>query len=85
LIFSSVCVPNSLAHRALAAAPLAAAGRISYGLYLWHYPIFLALARDVGLSLGWTLALGAPLAFVAATASHRYVEQPALRLKRRFA
>lgn len=63
-------------------APLAFLGRISYGLYLWHFPIRgelyvtdLPLALRAGLMLGLTL--------LAALASWRFVEQPFLRLKRR--
>jgi peptidoglycan/LPS O-acetylase OafA/YrhL len=44
-------------------------GRISYGLYLWHWPLYYAF--------GW--ALGLPLAIAVATVSYRYVEQPFLR------
>ena len=50
-------------------------GKISYGLYLWHWPLFVAF--------GWRLGL--PLAIVAAALSHRYVEQPFLRRKQRSA
>ena len=44
-------------------------GRISYGLYLWHWPLFFAF--------GWML--GIPLALGAALVSYRFVEQPFLR------
>ncbi len=44
-------------------------GKISYGLYLWHWPLYYAL--------GWKLGL--PLAILVAAASYRYVEQPFLR------
>jgi peptidoglycan/LPS O-acetylase OafA/YrhL len=84
VVFCAVALPDSLPSRVLASGPLAGVGRISYGLYLWHYPIFFALAHDVGLSLGSTLALGAPLSLAAAAASYRWVELPALRLKARF-
>jgi peptidoglycan/LPS O-acetylase OafA/YrhL len=47
-------------------------GKISYGLYVWHWPLYLAL--------GWTLGL--PAAIAVAALSYRYVEQPFLRRKR---
>jgi peptidoglycan/LPS O-acetylase OafA/YrhL len=66
--------------------PLRLIGVISYGIYLWHYPIIQTL-HDHGLGDSGTLstveltvvALG--LASVAATASYVLVERPALRLR----
>ena len=70
-------------HRLLEFQPLVWIGRLSYGLYLWHFPIF----EKVG---GWR-ALGvlrAPVAFAltfsVATLSFYFVETPFLRLKSRF-
>jgi peptidoglycan/LPS O-acetylase OafA/YrhL len=51
--------------------PLRYVGRISYGLYLWHVPLFVLL--------GWRIGL--PLALIFAALSYRYVETPFLRRK----
>jgi peptidoglycan/LPS O-acetylase OafA/YrhL len=48
-------------------------GRISYGLYLWHIPIYVAV--------GWVAGL--PLAILVAMLSYRFVEQPFLRRRYR--
>lgn len=53
-------------------------GRISYGLYLWHYPLIFFIGPLFGLPLPVSIAA----AFVAAAASWRYVEQPAIRWSR---
>ena len=67
-------------------------GRLSYGLYLWHLPIYL-LYDQFGPRLAfrsYTLSVFAPflfkvsLAIGVATLSFYFVEQPALKLKSRF-
>lgn len=72
----------------LSLAPLRYVGRISYGLYLYHYPILFlfALAPYQVDHLGTDPArLAASLLATFATAhlSYRYIESPLLRLKRR--
>lgn len=63
--------------RVFAWRPLAAAGLISYGLYLWHWPVYVVLdARRTGLD-GWPLlALRLAVTTAIALASYHYVEQP---------
>src|SRR5262249_39292383 len=64
---------------------LVAAGRISYGLYLWHYPIswipspFGADPRGQVV----TLLLRTALSFAAAIGSYHLVERPIMRLRRK--
>jgi len=55
LVASVWQLPNSALARALATKPFVALGKISYGVYLWHYPIFLWLnAGRTGFN-GWGL------------------------------
>lgn len=58
-------------------------GQISYGLYLWHFPIYCALLK-AGLNQWQTLLLGIPLSFVAASTSYYLLERPCLTLKKRY-
>jgi peptidoglycan/LPS O-acetylase OafA/YrhL len=66
------------------AKPLVWMGRLSYSLYLWHFPIFrLAALAD----LPWPLyaLVGTGLTFGAGAISHYFIEKPFLDLKQRFA
>jgi len=68
---------DPLLGRFLSQPPLVFVGRISYGLYLWHFPLFLWLDHaSTGLS-GWNLVAGRMAAsFVVASASYYLVELP---------
>jgi peptidoglycan/LPS O-acetylase OafA/YrhL len=80
--------------RTLSAAWLRYIGKISYGIYLLHYPIFLLWAkfirtRDIFASnqvMGNLLGFVGQmlLAFLAASISWHLLEKPILRLKERF-
>ena len=79
---------NSAVRRWLSGPQIVRVGVISYGLYLWHYPIMRWIARD-DWPHAWrwpaVLIAGTMLAFAAATLSYRLVERPFLELKKRFA
>lgn len=61
----------------LSSRPLARVGRISYGLYLFHWPVFLWLdANRTGLSLWPLLALRVAVTGAIAVASYHLLEMP---------
>jgi peptidoglycan/LPS O-acetylase OafA/YrhL len=64
---------------------LAARGDVSYGVYLWGWPVQQAVRALLGPGVGvvGTLMVAAPLTYVVALASWRLVESPALGLKDR--
>ncbi|WP_162940094.1 acyltransferase family protein [Gryllotalpicola protaetiae] len=67
--------------RALSLGPLTTVGKMSYGLYLWHFPVFFVIDASIGLE-HWSaklLAMGIVAAIV--PLSYRFIEQPFLRLK----
>ena len=101
--FVSLAVDNRLhplAKRALTSAPLRACGRVSYGMYILHWPMVvisqpwleakhadLADKGAFGQSLLLALgviALGIVVTYLAAEVSFRVLELPFLRLKERF-
>lgn len=63
------------------APPLLWLGRISYGLYLWHYPIALYLSYKLQLAPWQKITIGIPLSLLASFASYRFVEAPILRAR----
>jgi len=74
--------PRSVFARALACKPLAAIGRISYGLYLWHQPMFLAFTSATLAAAPVEVAVVRFAAtFVMATLSWLLVERFFLRRK----
>lgn len=74
--------PQGLVPRLLSLPPVVAIGLVSYGWYLWHWPL-LAIARSHGLGEHDTardVAL-ALLALAVAGASYRLIEEPIRRRK----
>lgn len=76
--------------RLLESAPMRYLGKISYGLYVYHFPMiwFSARIRDLGLSEMAAKPLTALIAFIAtlmvASLSFHLMEKPLLNLKDRF-
>jgi peptidoglycan/LPS O-acetylase OafA/YrhL len=60
--------------------PLVYIGTISYGFYLWHYPIVLGLSKYG--NMGKMAAL--MLSFGLASASYHWIELPFLAQKKQF-
>jgi peptidoglycan/LPS O-acetylase OafA/YrhL len=73
-------VPGSIPGSVLSWAPLRWVGRVSYGLYLWHWPMGIWLsAPSLGLADRPRQVLEVALTFAAATASFYLVEWPVRR------
>lgn len=74
--------PQVWPSRLLSLPALAWVGRnLSYGMYLWHYPV-LRLLSDLGVDGGWLLWAGVAATVVAALASYHFIERPLLRRDR---
>ncbi len=81
ILIAVVSHPAVSLGRLLGMAPLRYIGTRSYGLYLWHWPIFV-ITRP-GIDIGWTgmpaLILRLGLTALVAEASFRWVEMPVRR------
>lgn len=78
VMIAAVTHPVSVVGRLLGRQPMKYIGERSYGLYLWHWPIFLVLrpGLDVPLEGAANFLLRMGLTFGAAELSYRYVEMP---------
>jgi peptidoglycan/LPS O-acetylase OafA/YrhL len=80
LMVMAAAQPGGWLRRSFSTAPLPAVGRISYGLYLWHWPLFVAISPErVHLHGAWLLVLRLAATFAAAVLSYRLVELPIRR------
>lgn len=77
VLCSVVCSQRSVLSTALSFAPLRYVGRISYGMYLWHFPLFLYLDNARTGLTGWPLfGLRVVATLGVATLSFYLIERP---------
>jgi peptidoglycan/LPS O-acetylase OafA/YrhL len=89
LVLDVLYCPTRLSRLLLENRPLVWVGRISYGLYLWHFPIFNGMLNPtrmakVGITGPALFTVRFAVAFLVAALSFALIERPFLRLKRRF-
>jgi len=79
LIVGSVCVAGGPIARVLSVRPLVWIGTVSYGAYLWHFPVFIELdTARTGLGGAALLAVRVAATFVLAGLSYYLVERPVM-------
>src|SRR6202042_3383870 len=80
VILAIVGAPRSPVPWFLSLPPIRYLGRISYGLYIWHWPLFIWLdAGRTGLSGHGLFAVRAAVTFAVSVISYHLVEQPIRR------
>lgn len=86
VVIAAVAGPTpGLVGRLLCLRPMRAAGDISYGLYLWHWPVYIVLDADrTGISGWWLTAVRVLVSVVISVVSYRYLEEPIRRGRVRF-
>ncbi len=86
VVVGLVVNPGSIPSRLFGLAPLVWIGRRSYGIYLFHQVVFNQAVRNrTHLPPFWSFWFNMAAILVVAELSWRYVEQPFLRRKGRFA
>jgi len=76
---------TTLISRVVAARPLAYVGKISYALYLWHFPVLAIVAAHLPrVSMGIRAVVAIGLSAVFSVLSYHALELPFLRLRARF-
>jgi peptidoglycan/LPS O-acetylase OafA/YrhL len=75
LLLAAGAVANVGFSRILSTSPMVWIGDISYGLYLWHWPL-IVFARALFPGQGWAPSVAAAASFLPSWLSYRYVENP---------
>ncbi|WP_233574213.1 acyltransferase family protein [Amycolatopsis panacis] len=77
--------PRALVSKAFAARPLRWLGRISYSLYLWHWPVYVLLSPErIGLD-GWLRTVVVIAVSIALAALSKYFVEDPIRFRARWA
>jgi peptidoglycan/LPS O-acetylase OafA/YrhL len=70
--------PEGRLARSLSSKALQAAGEMTYGIYLWHWPVILIVKQYTSWPEVPTIAAQVLLSLLVATASYRWIERPIL-------
>ncbi|MFG6487504.1 acyltransferase family protein [Roseateles sp. BYS78W] len=81
LILVILARPEGLIPRMLSLRPMTATGKLSYSLYLWHWPVIVFGRWTSGMERPSESLIALALSFVLAYLSFRFVESPVRQLK----
>ena len=84
LVFYGASAQQGVLRAVLASPPVLGLGRISYSVYLWHWPVFVLTSAE---RTGWTfttaVAVRLPLTLAVSALSYFLLERPFLRRRAR--
>ena len=80
LVTLLVRTSGTVLHRVLERPKIVFLGKIFYGMFLWHYPIFM-LMKDLGAPDLVLVLLGFPLTILMGTLSYVYIERHFMRVR----
>jgi peptidoglycan/LPS O-acetylase OafA/YrhL len=83
-VITAAILPSGPVAWVLALGPIRHLGRISYGVYLYHWPIFLALRQKADLDQWSLLLVGGAITLALAELSFHFLEMPIRRGRRLF-
>ncbi len=83
LILDILVGKRSIVGKILAMKWLIWVGSVSYGLYLWHYPIFRTILA-LGFNHLTVILIGTILTLIVAACSYYFLERPILKFKKSF-
>ena len=72
---------HSIAHRSLAYPGFVFVGRLSYSLYLWHWPVYVLFRWTIGFEEPLQVISASVVTFVLSVLSYYYVERPIWRIR----
>lgn len=85
IIADLVAGTHSIIRKPLSLMPVVYIGRISYGIYLWHYPIFMIIKHNYPeINFVYLMPIKFGVSIFVASLSYSLVEVPFLRLKKIF-
>lgn len=75
LVITALLNENSILNKALSLQPLRWIGVLSYGIYLWHYPIILLVSNGKK-SVWWMMVIDILLTGILSALSYYFIETP---------
>jgi len=76
-LIMAVCAwRGSVVSRLLSSRPFVTVGKLSYSLYLWHWPVFVLFRWTIGLETPVTAIVALALVLVLGWASYAFIEKP---------
>jgi peptidoglycan/LPS O-acetylase OafA/YrhL len=84
IILNIIATPDGSVARLLSSRWLVVTGKISYGIYIWHWPVFYYLHEKTAYNTYPKFIFGIILSYLIAALSFWSVEQPMLKYRNRF-